>query len=269
MAAGAGGQVVIVTGTSGCYFSFFSHFCRLLEINYTTTKMSRRTKLQKFAEVLSFPNVYENFDAKAPGLAGENGANVELKGLWRERHFGNTHPLTLELACGKGDYTIGLAERFPQRNFIGVDIKGARIWRGAKTALEKGLQNVAFLRTRIEQIALFFEENEVDEIWITFPDPFLQHSKASRRLTSTLFLAQYRRILKPGGFVHLKTDEPNLYDFTLKTLNALKDYSISHHDDDIYAKPLLMPELEIKTFYEKQHLAEGKTIKYLRFQLKP
>jgi tRNA (guanine-N7-)-methyltransferase len=230
--------------------------------------MSRRNKLQKFAEVLSFPNVYENFDAKAPGLAGENGVNVDLKGHWRERHFGNGHPLTLELACGKGDYAIGLAESFPQRNFIGVDIKGARIWRGAKTALEKGLQNVAFLRTRIEQIALFFEKNEVDEIWITFPDPFLRDSKANRRLTSAMFLGQYREILKPGGLVHLKTDEPNLYDFTLETLAAQNDYSLQYHDDDIYAKPLPMPELEIKTFYEKQHLAAGKTIKYVRFQLR-
>lgn len=228
--------------------------------------MSRRNKLQKFAEVLSFPNVYENFDAKAPGLAGENGERVEMKGHWRSRHFGNDHPLTLELACGKGDYALGLAQRFPERNFIGVDIKGARIWRGAKTALEKGLKNVAFLRTRIEQIALFFEKNEVDEIWITFPDPFLRDSKANRRLTSAMFLGQYRKILKPGGLVHLKTDEPNLYDFTLETLAAQRDYSLQYHDDDIYAKPLPMPELEIKTFYEKQHLAAGKTIKYVRFQ---
>ncbi len=229
--------------------------------------MSQRNKLQKFAEVLSFPNVFENFDASNPSLAGENGEPVELRGKWAEAHFKNNNPITLELACGKGDYAIGLAQSFPERNFIGVDIKGARIWRGAKTALELGLPNVAFLRTRIEQIALFFEEKEVDEIWITFPDPFLRNSKSNRRLTSPMFLKHYRKILKPGGFVHLKTDDPTLFDFTLEVLQEEKDVRIVYQDHDIYAKPLPMPELEIKTFYEKQHLAIGRTIKYVRFTL--
>ncbi len=229
--------------------------------------MSRRNKLQKFAEVLSFPNVYENFDASNPSLAGENGVQVDLKGKWQEVHFKNDQPITLELACGKGDYAIGLAQRFPDRNFIGVDIKGARIWRGAKTALEAGLQNVAFLRTRIEQLSLFFDENEVDEIWITFPDPFLRKGKENRRLTSPNFLSQYPKLLKSGGLVHLKTDDPTLYEYTLEVLAEQKNYTLLYHDDDIYAKPLPMPELEIKTFYEKQHLAAGKTIKYIRFQL--
>ncbi len=229
--------------------------------------MSRRNKLQKFAEVLSFPNVYENFDASNPALAGENGVPVDLKGKWKEVHFKNNHPLTLELACGKGDYAIGLAQRFPERNFIGVDIKGARIWRGAKTALEAGLHNVAFLRTRIEQLSLFFDGNEVDEIWITFPDPFLRKGKENRRLTSANFLNQYPKLLKKGGLVHLKTDDPTLYEYTLEVLAEQKNYTLLYHDDDIYAKPLPMPELEIKTFYEKQHLAAGKTIKYIRFRL--
>ena len=229
--------------------------------------MSQRNKLMKFAEVLTFPNVYENFDATNPSLAGENGQPVELRGHWAERHFQNNHPITLELACGKGDYAIGLAQRFPERNFIGVDIKGARIWRGAKTALELGLTNVAFLRTRIEQIALFFEEKEVDEIWITFPDPFLRNSKSNRRLTSPMFLAQYRKLLRPGGFVHLKTDDPTLFEFTLEVLQAEEDVNIEYQDHDIYAKPLPMSELEIKTFYEKQHLAIGRTIKFVRFKL--
>ena len=229
--------------------------------------MSRRNKLQKFAEVLSFPNVYENFDAKNPVLTGTGGVEVDLKGKWAQQHFSNDNPITLELACGKGDYTLGLARQFPERNFIGVDIKGARIWRGAKTALEEGLTNAAFLRTRIELIARFFEKGEVSEIWITFPDPFLRKSKANRRLTSDHFLEQYKRILANGGLVHLKTDEPNLYDFTLEVLAENKDYTLLYHDDDIYSKALPMPELELKTFYEKQHLAAGKTIKYIRFRL--
>ncbi|MCC6724580.1 MAG: tRNA (guanosine(46)-N7)-methyltransferase TrmB [Saprospiraceae bacterium] len=229
--------------------------------------MSQRNKLQKFAEVLSFPNVFENFDATNPSLSGENGQPVELKGHWAERCFQNQQPITLELACGKGDYAIGLAQRFPERNFLGVDIKGARIWRGAKSALELELRNVAFLRTRIEQIALFFEPGEVDEIWITFPDPFLRNSKSNRRLTSPMFLKEYRKILKPGGYVHLKTDDPTLFEFTLEVLAEEKDVQIEYQDHDIYAKPLPMPELEIKTFYEKQHLAIGRTIKYVRFKL--
>ena len=229
--------------------------------------MSRRNKLQKFAEVLSFPNVYENFDAKQPGLSGKDGEPVEMNGQWAKKHFGNDRPITLELACGKGDYALALAGRFPERNFIGVDIKGARIWRGAKYALENKLENVAFLRTRIEQLPCFFEKNEVAEIWITFADPFLKKGKENRRLTSSPFLDRYKKLLQPGGLIHLKTDNPTLYEFTLETLADRKDYPLLFHDDDIYAKPLPMPELEIKTFYEKQHLAIGRTIKYVRFQL--
>ncbi|HFA51647.1 MAG TPA: tRNA (guanosine(46)-N7)-methyltransferase TrmB [Bacteroidetes bacterium] len=229
--------------------------------------MSRRNKLQKFAEVLSFPNVYENFDASKPGLAGQGGTPVDLKGKWAAEHFKNNNPITLELACGKGEYTLGLATDNPGRNFIGVDIKGARIWRGAKTALEQGLENAAFLRTRIEQVNLFFAEAEVDGIWITFADPFLKKGKENRRLTSSFFLNLYEKILKPGGLVHLKTDDPTLYGFTLETLAKQQKYKLLYHDDDIYSKPLPVPELALKTFYEKQHLAAGKTIKYVRFQL--
>ncbi len=230
--------------------------------------MSRRNKLQKFAEVLSFPNVYENFDASNSMLTGQNGVLIDLKGKWNQLHFKNDHPVTLELACGKGDYAIALAQRFPNRNFIGVDIKGARIWRGAKTALEQNLHNVAFLRTRIELISSFFDENEIDEIWITFPDPFLRKSKANRRLTSALFLERYRKLLKKDGLLHLKTDDPTLYEFTLDLLGTQADCSILYQDSDIYAKPLPLAELEIKTFYEKQHLAAGKTIKYIQFMLR-
>lgn len=230
--------------------------------------MSRRNKLQKFAEVLAFPNVYENFDAKKPGLTGKDGEPVEMKGQWAEKHFGNSNPITLELACGKGDYALALAAQFPERNFIGVDIKGARIWRGAKFALQNKLENVAFLRTRIEQLPLFFEKNEVAEIWITFADPFLKSGKENRRLTAAPFLERYKKLLKPGGLIHLKTDDPTLYGFTLETLADQKDFTLLYHDDDIYAKPLPMDELEIKTFYEKKHLSIGRTIKYARFQLR-
>ncbi|HHM21582.1 MAG TPA: tRNA (guanosine(46)-N7)-methyltransferase TrmB [Bacteroidetes bacterium] len=229
--------------------------------------MSKRNKLQKFAEILSFPNVYENFDIATPVLIGKDGEETELKGLWAEKHFGNDYPITLELACGKGEYSLGLARRFPHRNFIGVDIKGARIWRGAKTALQHDIQNVAFLRTRIEYIERFFTKGEVEEIWITFPDPFLKKGKSNRRLTAPNFLQRYAKILKNNGLIHLKTDDDTLYQFTLETLNRQNQYRLLYHNNDIYAKDLPLPELTIKTFYETQHLAAGKTIKYIRFQL--
>ena len=241
------------------------HFVSMGYINCNF--MSRRNKLQKFAELLTFPNVYENFDPENPELVGVNGMPVDLKGKWKESHFKNDQPITLELACGRGEYTLGLGRKYPKRNFIGVDIKGARIWKGARIALQENLQNVAFLRTRIEQIALFFDKEEIDEIWITFPDPFLRKSKANRRLTSARFLKEYRKILKKDGLVHLKTDEPNLYEFTLETLANESNVEIQYQNDDIYASPLIIPELEIKTYYEKMHLANKKTIKYVTFNL--
>lgn len=232
-----------------------------------TVTMSRRNKLEKFAELLTFPNVYENFDPTDPQLIGLNGAEMELRGNWAIEHFDNERPIVLELACGRGEYTLGLARRYPDRNFIGVDIKGARIWKGARTALRENLANAAFLRTRIEQIAAFFAPGEVAEIWITFPDPFLRKSKANRRLTAPRFLAAYRKILQPGGLIHLKTDEPNLYDFTLQVLAEMEGAHLLYHEDNIYRRPLPTPELEIKTYYERMHLQEGKSIKYIQFQL--
>ena len=229
--------------------------------------MSKRNKLQKFAEMLTFPNVYENFTPQAPQLCGLNGEPVDLKGKWASAHFKNKQPITLELACGRGEYTLDLARAYPQRNFIGVDVKGARIWKGAKIALEEGLNNAAFLRTRIEEIAYFFTPGEIAEIWITFPDPFLRKSKANRRLTAARFLNEYKKILVPKGLIHLKTDEPNLYEFTLEVLAEYPGADIRYQDDDIYSKPLALPELETKTYYEKMHLADGKTIKYVRFRL--
>lgn len=227
----------------------------------------RNNKLKRFNDLLTFPNVFENFDEQKPQLTDNTGAAVHYNGRWNEAHFGNQHPLILELACGGGEYTLGLAIMHPDTNFIGVDIKGARIWKGAKTALANHITNAAFLRTGIQQIACFFGENEINELWITFPDPFLRNSKAKNRLTSPRFLAEYRKILKPGGIIHLKTDEPLLYEYTLDVLANEPDFKILYSDDDIYAKPLPYPELEIRTFYENMHLAERKTIKYIRFVL--
>ncbi|MEM1122038.1 MAG: tRNA (guanosine(46)-N7)-methyltransferase TrmB [Bacteroidota bacterium] len=229
--------------------------------------MSRRNKLQKFAEILTFPNVYENFDSFPPRITGADGQEIKMKGHWKEKHFKNDNPITLELACGRGEYTVALAEKYPGRNFIGVDIKGARIWKGAKIALAKNLTNAAFLRTRIELITAFFEQGEIDEIWITFPDPFLRKGKSNRRLTSPNFLTHYRKILKKDGLMHLKTDEGVLSEFTLEFLAEDDQAKIVYQDDDIYAKPLPMEELEVKTYYERMHLEKGKTIKYIRFTI--
>lgn len=228
--------------------------------------MSKRNKLQKFAEILDYPHVFENFDHNDPKLLGEKGAQVEMKGKWSS-FFQNEHPIVLELACGGGEYTLALAQTNAIKNFIGVDIKGARIWKGSTKSQELELTNVAFVRTRIEQIQHFFEENEVDEIWITFPDPFLRESKSNRRLTSPNFIELYRKILKPGGLIHLKTDSDPLYQFSLEVLEADEQVNILYRNENIYSAPLDFEALEHKTFYEIQHLADGRTIKYLQFTI--
>ena len=225
-----------------------------------------REKLRKFSELSAFANVYENRNAEQPGLTDCNGESIDLKGKWNPSHFKNSQPITLELACGRGEYSLGLSRMFPHRNFIGLDIKGARLWQGAQIALTEGLTNVAFLRTRIEQIELFFAQNEVDEIWITFPDPFLRESKTNRRLTSPPFLKRYTNFLKPNAVIHLKTDDDTLYQFTLDSI-AETGAILLYADDDIYDKPLPMPELELKTYYEKMHLSKQKKIKYIKFEL--
>ena len=229
--------------------------------------MSRRNKLEKFAALWTYPNVYENFDPTQPQLTGENGEIVDLKGKWNEKHFQNNNPLILELACGRGEYSLGLARMYPDHNFIGVDVKGARIWQGASIALKEELNNVAFLRTRIEQITNFIGQEEVDEIWITFPDPFLRKSKSNRRLTSPNFLKAYRQILKQDGIVHLKTDSPQLYEFSLEVFQEDGQVNILYQNFDIYSRALDFPELELKTHYERLHLADERKIKYLRFQI--
>lgn len=229
--------------------------------------MSKRNKLQKFADLQQFPNVYQNFHHDDPYLEGIDGERVELRGAWAKKHFKNGQPITLELACGRGEYTLALAERFPERNFVGVDVKGARIWKGAYLAIQNEWRNAAFLRTRIEQIAHFFAPGEVSEVWITFPDPFLKKAKANRRLTSPRFLDQYRKVLPSGGLIHLKTDSPELYEYTLEVMETYEHAKLLIHQDDIYSEELVMPELAFKTYYENMHLRDQKTIKYVRIQL--
>lgn len=227
--------------------------------------------MQKFADILSYSNVYENFKAHQPDnelLVAKPGAEVKMKGRWAADHFGNTNPIILELACGRGEYTVALAQQNPDKNYIGVDVKGARIWQGSRNATAFGLANVAFLRTRIEMIASFFALGEVSEIWITFPDPFLKDSKSDRRLTSHPFLERYSKILVSGGTIHLKTDDPTLYDYSLETLNESPLVDILYQKSDIYAEPLDYTELEYKTYYEQMHIKAKKTIKYIRSVLK-
>ena len=196
-----------------------------------------------------------------------------MAGKWRERFFHNDHPIVLELGCGRGEYTVGLAERYPDKNFIGVDIKGARMWAGAKQAEQEGLKNAAFLRTNIEFIDTFFAADEVDEIWITFCDP--QMKKATKRLTSTYFMQRYQRIVKPNGLIHLKTDSPFLYTYTTEMLR-LNPYPVLANTDDLYGQDLKIDGLEdskitdakaLKTHYEKQWLDRGMSIKYIAWQL--
>lgn len=214
-----------------------------------------KNKLEKFAQMAEFKNVVQPDDIKD--------RHFGLKGSWAQNFFSNTNPLTLELGCGKGEYTVGLGSVTPEKNFIGVDIKGARIYTGAKAALEQGFKNVGFLRTRIDMIDNFFAEDEVSEVWITFPDP--QPKKQNKRLTSAYFLNLYRRILKDGALVRLKTDSRLLHFYTLELLKANNIVPLNH-TDDLYASDCLDAQaLSIKTYYEKQFLAQGKKITYLDF----
>lgn len=219
-----------------------------------------KNKLQKFKEMEAFDRVFQ------PGFEEIYKTDFALKGKWVEEVFHNNNPITLELGCGKGEYTVNLAKLFPERNFIGVDIKGARIWKGAKTANEMDLKNVAFLRTRVEMIQSFFAKDEVEEIWITFPDPQLKKKRNKKRLTAARFLNLYKNILIDKGLVHLKTDSDVLHHYTRKLLkhNKLK---VLKQSEDLYGAGLDDDVLRIKTFYEKQFLDEGCKITYISFQL--
>ena len=211
-----------------------------------------KDKLRRFAEIATFSNVFELDAGKS------------LKGNWNKVHFNNDHPLVLELACGKGEYSVNLARLFPEKNFIGIDYKGNRIWRGAKTALEDGIENVAFLRIQIENILDYFEKGEVAEIWITFPDPQPQISREKKRLTFPGFLDKYRTILKPHGILHLKTDNDALHAYTHEKIAEL-GLQLHVRTEDLYRSDFADEVLSIKTYYEKKYLATEKNINYLKF----
>jgi tRNA (guanine-N7-)-methyltransferase len=208
-------------------------------------------KLERFAAIKTFANVLEYPEG--------------MQGNWGN-FFKNKNPLVLELACGRGEYTVGLSRLFPNQNFIGVDVKGNRMFIGAKKCIEGNIANAGFLRTQIEKLDDYFAEAEVDEIWITFPDPQLRISKAKKRLTHPRYLRLYSKILKPGGYIHLKTDSPDLYRFT-KKVAELYELKIVEDSDDVYSNTVIREELAIKTHYESLDIAQSKKIHYLKFTL--
>ena len=208
-------------------------------------KLIRFEAIKHFSNVLEYPQ--------------------DMKEKWKE-FFKNDGTLTLELACGKGEYAVGLGRMFPDRNFIGIDIKGNRIWRGAKTALDDGLTNVGFIRSHIDKVTDYFNKDEVAEIWITFPDPQLRESRSKKRLTHPRFLRLYQQFLKQGGLVHLKTDSPDLYQFTLAVIN-LFELSLLENTDQVYEQSEIKPELLIKTHYEGLDIAQSSRVHYLCFKI--
>lgn len=221
-----------------------------------------KDKLKRFSEISSFDNVLQP-------IVDNFKPSIELKGNWNQL-FNNNHPIVLELGCGKGEYTVELAKIHSNKNFIGIDIKGSRIWRGAKTCIEEKIENVKFLRTKIDYIDLFFNSYEVSEIWLTFSDP--QPKKPRKRLTSPLFINRYKKFLKKEGEIHLKTDSDLLYEYTLEQIKE-NEYQLIENSNDVYddlilrTNPSLSRAIEIKTFYEKMWLNEGKKIKYLCFSI--
>lgn len=222
--------------------------------------MGSKNKLKRFKENETFKNVIQ------PKRKDIEDGSLVLKGKWAE-HFENDNPIVLELGCGKGEYTVGLAERNPNKNFVGIDIKGARFWRGAKTALEEDLKNVAFLRTQIELVNSMFAENEVSEIWITFPDPQIKYKRTKHRMTNQSFLDKYKKVLVPNGLMHLKTDSEFMHGYTLGLLHGL-GLEVLYANHDVY-KNAGSPEevLKIQTFYENQYLQKGKPITYIQFKV--
>lgn len=233
--------------------------------------MARRNKLRKFARLQTFPQYYEPEELYAPEVVSADGQPRDLRGAWAREHFGNDAPLTLELACGRGEYTVALARANARRNFIGVDIKGARIYQGATAARAEGLDNAAWLRTRIEHIDRVFAVGEVAEIWITFPDPF--PNSVNRRLIAPRFWTDYARLLAPGGRLHLKTDNEGLYAYAqellAETTVTTAHFTLEADHPDIYAAPALPhPDLAYETYYERKHRGLGASIKWLSWTRK-
>ncbi len=224
--------------------------------------MGSKNKLKRFRENETFSNVIQ------PTREEVVEGTFPLRENWSRDFFKNEKPIVLELGCGKGEYSVGLAREYPEKNFLGIDIKGARFWRGAKTALEEGLENVGFLRSQIELVDLLFGENEVDEIWITFPDPQIKYKRTKHRMTNTEFLQKYKKILKPEGVVNLKTDSEFMHGYTLGLLHG-EGHEIIQANHDVYKNEYSPKEvIGIQTFYEKQYLEQGKPITYVQFRIK-
>ena len=224
--------------------------------------MGSKNKLKRFKENETFKNVIQ------PTREELVKKDFVLKGKWNKDFFKNDNPLVLELGCGKGEYSVELGRKYPNKNFIGIDIKGARFWRGAKTALEENITNVGFLRTQIELVDHAFAENEVDEIWITFPDPQIKYKRTKHRMTNSDFLQLYKSILKPDGVVNLKTDSEFMHGYTLGLLQGA-GHEILYANHDVYKQEGSPEEVtSIQTFYESQYLEQNKPITYIRFKIK-
>lgn len=217
-----------------------------------------KDKLRRFAENETFANMFQmKYEDVKDGFY--------LKGKWREEFFKNDNPLVLELGCGKGEYTVGLAKQYPNKNFIGIDIKGARMWRGCKTSVDENINNVAFVRSHVQLLNFYFGEKEVSEIWITFPDPQLK--KPNKRLTSPRFLDTYAKVLRDDAVIHLKTDSKELYDYTLNEVLIPQNRKVLVSTNNLYESNIIEDVISIRTFYENIYLSQGKPITYLKFQL--
>ena len=233
-------------------------------ISFASNKIivGSKNKLVRFNENETFENVFQ--PKREAIVSGDFG----MQGNWNQKFFKNSNPIVLELGCGKGEYSVGLAAKFPDKNFIGIDLKGARFWRGAKTAIETGLNNVAFVRMQIELIDKVFAENEVDEIWITFPDPQIKYKRTKHRMTNSEFLELYKKILKPDGIMNLKTDSEFIHGYTLGLLHG-EGHEVLYSNHNIYVNEGAPDEVtSIQTFYENQYLAVNKAITYIKFKIK-
>lgn len=224
--------------------------------------MGSKNKLKRFNENRTFSNVIQ------PTRDEVVSGNFSLKGKWNSDFFKNNHPIIVELGCGKGEYTVELGKKYPNKNFIGIDIKGARFWRGAKTAFEENMNNIAFVRTQIELIEHIFAEGEIDEIWITFPDPQIKYKRTKHRLTNSAFLKRYKKVLNPEGIINLKTDSEFMHGYTLGLLHG-EGHEVLYANHNIYVNEGVPEEVtSIQTFYEKQYLEVNKPITYIKFKLK-